>query len=252
MWLIDEFGYEDVLEEAKVKVNSSTLNGWLKDLKKKRAKKQAVEDKLPNKPIREQVKNSYLMLPYYPWIEEGISWDTQAEWETGFDWDTGRIITLVRNLVGDLIGVKGRSLNDDDERKYMYVERMNKSIELFGLHKTLPYILEKKEIILFEGYKSVFKAWQYGYKNCASIEGDDISPDQIALIKSFGLDVKIVCCFDNDKSEEEIIEQIIKITNRKVFYTNNASRLLSGKDSPVDRGLETWERIYSEKLLSNP
>jgi DNA primase len=192
------------------------------------------------------------MLPYKPWIKEGISWNTQMEWEIGFDWESHRIITLIRNINGGLIGVKGRAMDDDNPWKYLYVEQMNKSIELFGLHKTLPFILESKEIILFEGYKSVFKAWQNGCKNCASIEGDDISPAQIALIKSFGLDIKVVLCYDKDKSEEEIKEQAKKITNRKVFYVYDNENLLKGKDSPVDRGMKIWKKLYDEKILYTP
>lgn len=247
MWIVDNFGYHDLLD--KNKHQTTEHNAWLKSLKKLRKRRTILEDLTPNKPIPEETKNSYLMLPYKPWVEEGISAQTQIEWEVGFDWESKRIITLVRNMSGELIGVKGRAMDDNDERKYMYVEKMNKSIELFGLHKTLPYILEKKEILVFEGYKSVMKAWQMGYRNCASMEGDDLSPAQVALIKSFGLDIKVVLCYDKDKLEEEIKQQASKFTNRKTFYTLDERNLLKGKDSPVDKGLKIWERLYEEKVL---
>lgn len=247
MWIVGELGYHDLLrKKGDKKKDKVEYNGWLKNLKKKRGKR-ALEDFEPNDPIPESVANDYLMLPYNPWIDEGISWDTQMEWEVGFDWRTKRIVTLVRGMTGDLIGVKGRAMNDEEERKYLYVEQMNKSIELFGLHKTLPYILEEKEIILFEGYKSVMKAWQMGYRNCASIEGDDISDGQVQIIKSLGIDVKVVACFDKDKSEEEIKEQVRKVTNRMAFYTYDISGLTSGKQSPVDRGQGIWEELYSTR-----
>src|SRR5206468_10485210 len=102
------------------------------------------------------------------------------------------------------------------------------------------------------GYKSVMKAWQYGYKNCGSIEGDDLSPAQVALIKSLGLDIKIIICYDKDKSEEEILDQVRKFTNRKIFYIFDKDGLLSEKESQVDRGIEIWERLYEKKILYTP
>jgi DNA primase len=250
MWLINLFGYHDILDNSKRKDHN--WNGWLKDLNKKRKKSaDVVKEVKPNKPIPESTKNDYLMIPYIPWIKEGIKASTQMEFEVGFDWESKRVITLIRNINGELIGVKGRALDDENPYKYLYVEPMNKSIELFGLHKTLPYILEKKEIIIFEGYKSVMKSWQYGYKNCASIEGDDISPYQIALIKSLGIDIKIILCFDKDKSEEDVVNQAMRFNNRKVFYVLD-ERYLGEKDSPVDKGVKIWEKLLDKKVLYTP
>lgn len=252
MWIVEELDYYHLVSKDRTKVKKQTYNSWLKDMRKKRSKKVNLEDLHPNIPIPESTKDRYLMEPYYPWIKEGISWETQKEWEIGFCWESHRIITLIRNITGELIGVKGRAMDDNNPWKYLYVEEMNKSIELFGLHKTLPYILEEKEIILFEGYKSVFKAWQMGYKNVGSIEGDDISDAQIALIKSFGLDIKITICYDKDKSEESIKEQASKFRNRKVFYTLDEDDLLSEKQSPVDRGLKVWNKLYKNKIEFTP
>ena len=252
MWIVEELDYFHLVSKDNKKEKKQSYNNWLKDMRKKRGKKVGLEDLHPNIPIPESTKDKYLMEPYYLWIKEGISWETQKEWEIGFCWESHRIITLIRNITGELIGVKGRAMDDENPWKYLYVEEMNKSIELFGLHKTLPYILEQKEVILFEGYKSVFKAWQMGYKNVASIEGDDISPAQVALIKSFGLDIKIVMCYDKDKTEDKIIEQVSRFGNRKVYYTLDKKKFLGEKQSPVDKGLITWKRLYENKIEFTP
>jgi DNA primase len=253
MWIVEEFDYHDIIDKYKNRKDVKDWNKWLKDLKKKRKKKRKIRDARPNSVLDESIKNSYLMLPYQGWVDEGIDLETQVEWEIGFDWVSKRIITIVRNMIGEIIGVKGRTLDPNYEEKdipkYLYVERMDKSIELFGLNKTLPYILDKKELLLFEGYKSVFKSWQYDYKNCASIEGDDISDLQVNLIKSFGLDCSIVLCYDKDKTPDEIIEQAIKFTNRKVYIVYNFMGWLEGeKSSPVDEGVFLWEELYSQKM----
>jgi DNA primase len=254
MWIIEEFGYHDILDKHKNRKDTKDYNKWLKDLKKKRKKKRKIQDVRPNTALDESIIKSYLMIPYTAWVEEGIDCDTQDEWEIGFDWQSKRIVTMVRNINGELIGVKGRTLDKNYKEKnipkYIYVERMDKSIELFGLHKTLPFILDKKELILFEGYKSVFKSWQYNFRNCASIEGDDLSDLQVNLIKSFGLDCSIILCYDKDKTPDEIIEQANKLTNRKVYIVYDFMDWLEGeKSSPVDEGEFLWSELYSEKML---
>lgn len=247
IWIAENMGYMKLLGQGKDQKEKPKYNSWLKDLKKRR-KKEQLTDIVPNKPIDESIKNNYRMIPYYKWIQEGINYDTQVEWEVGFDWESHRIITLIRNINGELIGVKGRAMDDDNPWKYLYIEEMNKSIELFGLHKTITHILDKKEVIIFEGYKSVMKSWQYDFKNCCSIEGDDISPAQVSLIKSFGLDVSVVLCFDKDKTESEIKQQAAKFGNRKVYYTYDYTNLLSDKDSPVDRGVGIFEELLERKI----
>ncbi|MCY9737537.1 toprim domain-containing protein [Paenibacillus alvei] len=248
MWIVEQFGYHDLLGKKEDPLAAKRKkNDWLRKIKKKRRNRIDVSDIEPNVPIDEKVIEDYLMLPYKKWIDEGISWDTQMEWEVGFDWESGRIVTLVRNMIGELIGVKGRAMSDDDPRKYFYLHKMNKSIELFGLHKTLPYILEKRQVILFEGYKSVFKAWQYGYKNCASIEGDDISLAQVSLIKSLGIDIEIVLCLDKDKSKADIQCELDKVSCRQLSYTFDVDGLLKEKESPVDCGEEVWEYLMSNR-----
>jgi DNA primase len=254
MWVVEEFGYHDILDKHKNRKDTKDYNFWLKDLKKKRKKKRKIANVRPNSVLNESIKKSYLMLPYQGWIDEGIDYDTQIEWETGFCWQYKRIINIVRNSVGDIIGVKGRTLDPNYKEKnvpkYIYIEKLDKSIELFGLNKTLPFILDKKEVILFEGYKSVFKSWQYDFRNCASIEGDDLSDLQVNLIKSFGLDCSIVLCYDKDKTPDEIIEQASKFNTRKVYIVHDFLNWLEGeKSSPVDEGVEVWQELYSEKML---
>jgi DNA primase len=259
-WLIDNLGYHAALSKLGKKEKKKEYNSWLKDIKKKRRKRIDLGDIKPNDVLPESVVNYYRMKPYQGWIDEGIDYETQVEWEIGFCFDSHRIVVMIRNMIGQLIGVKGRTLDkmykEKDIPKYIYLRKMNKSIELFGLHKTASYIAEKKEIILFEGFKSVFKSWQYGYKNCSSIEGDDIQPVQVSIVKSFGIDVSIVLCYDKDKTPKEIIEQAKKFTNRKVFIIYDNDDLLGesinengeeNKNAPVDCRFDIWEKLYYNK-----
>jgi DNA primase len=259
-WLIDNLGYHAVLSKKGKREERKEYNSWLKDIKKKRRKRVDLGGIKPNTVLPETVVNYYRMKPFQEWIDEGIDYETQEEWEVGFCFDSHRIVVMIRNMNGELIGVKGRTLDkmykEKDIPKYIYLQKMNKSIEIFGLHKTSPYIADKREIILFEGFKSVFKSWQYGYRNCGSIEGDDVQPVQVSIAKSFGIDTSIVLCYDKDKTPKEIIEQAKKFTNRKVYIVYDNDDLLGeivdeegneNKNAPVDCGFDIWEKLYYNK-----
>lgn len=246
MWIVSLLKYQELLYSDEEIQNKNNLNDWLREIKKKRKKSRNTIDTKPNKVIDEDILKSYLFIPYKKWVDEGININTQKEWEVGYDWSTHRVITPIRNINGELLGIKGRAM-DDNEFKYLYLYNLNKSIELFGLHKTLPFILKEKQIILFEGYKSIFKSWQYGIKNVSSFEGDDISLEQVNLIKSFGLDIDIVLCYDKDKKEKDIKEQCKKFIGRKVYYTLDRWNLLDDKDSPVDKGKKVFKYLLKNK-----
>jgi DNA primase len=229
------------------------VNGWLKKIKRERSKGIDLDAIKINELLDESIMNEYFMIPHAEWIDDGISYDTQVEFECGFDLDSKRIVVMIRDRYGNLIGVKGRTVEENYEDwgipKYLYLYKMNKGIELYNLHRALPYILEKKEIIVFEGFKSVMKAWEYGYKNCVSIEGDSISPTQVALIKSLGLDLNVILSFDKDKSILDVKSQAKKISNRNLFAIFDKKHALSEKQSPVDVGQVVWNFLYRNKFI---
>lgn len=268
-WVIEIMGYHDILDgRYQGSINKGReLNNWLKEIKKKRNTINW-DDIKPNKPIDEKIKNQYTMFPYWGWIEEGISWDAQNEFEVGYDLATDRVVTMVRDKDGQLIGVKGRYVGDNqdmlDRKKYLYLHKVNKSVELFNLHRALPYIQKHKSVIVWEGYKSVMKCWDIGIYNTVSIEGDDMSPIQISLLKNLGIDVHIILAFDKDKMgipfDEEtgellenyppaIMEQAKKLTNRKVSAIIDKWGILGDKDSAIDRGRENFNQLYKKKSV---
>lgn len=248
-WIIEKLGYSGFEFRDKRKPE---INSWLKRIKKKRGRKIDIDSIEENEVLDESIKNEYFMIPHVKWLHEGILCSTQEEFECGFDPATNRIVVMIRNRYGQLIGVKGRTLDKRYEElgipKYLYLYKMNKSIELYNLHKALPAILETKEIIIFEGYKSVMQAWQYGCRNCVSIEGDSISPAQVAIIKKLGLDVTITLCFDKDKTVKQIKEQAEKLSNRTVYGVYDVDGDLVEKQAPVDAGPIIWKKLYRDKL----
>lgn len=80
-------------------------------------------------------------------MNDGISEPTQIEFEIGFDMDTKRFTIPIRNENGKLVGVKGRRVAKElgvcasvmPESKYIYIEKMDKTLEVYGLYKTKVY-----------------------------------------------------------------------------------------------------------------
>lgn len=246
-WICELLGYKEMLRGSNGAGHDPLK--WLRNIKRKRRKRRKeIKHIEPNKVLDESILKQYIQGSWAPWVEEGISDETQIEFGIGFDLDLGRVTIPIRNSVGDLIGVKGRTVTGHD-MKYLYLYQCNKGIELFGMDKTLPYIMEQNEVIVFEGAKSVMKAWSYGIRNCVSLEGDKITDEQIHLLKSFGMDVRIIFAMDKDKSIEEIERMARRIKLRDVYAIIDERDKLKEKDAPIDRGEKVFWKLYNENLL---
>lgn len=245
-WICDALGYDEFFLSASDEIREAKVNWnwWLK-----KAKQYSKYDNIPpNEVLDENVLNQYIHSPHSLWVKDGISKKTQYYFEVMFDLQSNRIVFPIRNREGQLIGVKGRTVNPDwdelDIPKYMYLYKCYKSIELYNLHRALPYILEQKEVLVFEGAKSVMLAYEYGYKNAVAIEGDAISPVQAHTLKKLGIDIKIILCFDKDKDKEHIKEQSKYFNGWATYCVYDLKNIMKEKESPVDRK-KVWDFLYS-------
>lgn len=224
---------------------------YLSKLKKMKRKTRQVPTIKPNPVINKSIMNNFILNPVKPWLDEGISYRTQLEYNVGFDLLTKRIVFPIRNRFGDIVGVKGRLIENKDvsdfNPKYNYLYRCNISQEWFNLDRALPSIKEKKEVIIFESEKSVMKMHSNGIYNCLAISSSDISDVQASIICSLGYDIKIVLAYDNDKDSDEISHQAEKFDKREVFAIFDNEGMLGEKDSPIDKGIDVWYNLYRNK-----
>lgn len=224
---------------------------YLSRLKKIKNKSRQVLTIKPNPVLSNSIMDNFILNPVKTWMDEGISLSTQIEYKVGFDLLTKRIIFPIRNRFGDIVGVKGRLIDNKDVNdfnpKYNYLYRCNISQEWFNLDKALPYIKKEKEVIIFESEKSVMKMHSNGIYNCLAISSSDISDVQANIICNLGYDINIVLAYDNDKNSEEISFQAEKFKNREVFAIFDNSELLGEKDSPIDKGIDVWYYLYNNK-----
>lgn len=193
--------------------------------------------------------------PVPEWEAEGILPEVLDLFGVRIDNIGNRIVYPVFDNDGNLINVKGRTRYTNYKKlklaKYINYFKVGTIDYLQGLNVTMPFVKEKREIIVFESIKSVMKAYGWGYKNCASAEKHTLTPEQIELLIQLRVDV--VLAYDSDISYKKgdvrhNIDTLKRLTN--VYVIEDRDKLLGGessKNAPVDCGKETWENLYASK-----
>lgn len=186
------------------------------------------------------------------WVDEGISVNEIKKYEIRIDPLSNRIVYPVLDAEYNCIGVKGRTRFEDYKAlkimKYMNYNKIG-ILDFFTFAKQAePFIKQQNEVIIVEGIKSVMKLDQYGFHNVVSAETSVLNEYQIELL--IRMQVKnVVIAFDKDVSMKKIIEctkLLKKFTNVWVVY--DKWKLLDKKDSPPDKGKDTWEILYERRM----
>lgn len=177
------------------------------------------------------------------------------KFDVRYDAFDDRIVYPVKNYSGDIISVCGRTCDPDFKakklRKYTYFQSIGTIDTLYGFSDNREEIMNKREIILFEGAKSVLMAYGWGIRNTAAILTSHLSRQQFAFLVKLGnlYGIRIVFALDAeiDITKDEHIRRLSSYT--KVEWIRNFDGLLEDKDSPVDRGQETFEKLYERRQM---
>lgn len=139
--------------------------------------------------------------------EEGFDEDVRQYFGLGFGTDgymQGRITIPVDAPDGSIVTIAGRStlsadeLNTTGERRYQLLYAIDKGSTLYNISRATPYIEICGEVIVVEGYKSVWRLHQWGIDNCVALMGTSISEHQRNLLLRTG--ATIVVCGDRDEA----------------------------------------------------
>jgi DNA primase len=243
------FGWTHFLKAQKGDVFVKDYTASLKEIINGKERKKEVR---PNPVLPEEVMLEYYPygkpLPYQDWIDEGISYKTQKMYGVGFCLESKRIVFPLRNRFGQLVGVKGRIVKDEDdlERKYLYLYRCNNRYEWFNWHYAHPYILMEKKVYILESEKSPMKLFDKGVYNALAIGASDISIEQADMVKQLGLDIEIVLCYDKGITIDEIKRNAEMFKGRKVSAMFDTDNILENKNSPIDQGIEVWNEMVEK------
>ncbi len=184
------------------------------------------------------------------WEREGISSEALKSFQVRYDSFSNRLVYPIRNSDGKIVNVGGRALNpnwkENGERKYTYFYPWGTMNVIYGLFENREYILKKKEIILFEGCKSVLIAHTWGTQNCGAILTSHLNSSQMKILARLGC--RVIFALDKDVQirNDKHIKQLKNYVNCEYLWDKH--NLLNEKDSPVDKGKEIFERLYDERL----
>lgn len=185
------------------------------------------------------------------WEAEGISKASLERFQVAYDSFSDRLVYPIRNVTGEIVNVGARTLDPDWKqkklRKYSYLFSWDGGMNtVFGIAENKEDILLKKEIIIFEGAKSVMIAYSWGIRNCGALLTSHLSQFQMKILAKLG--VRVVFALD----KEVVIRDDPNIARLKRYttceYIWDRDNLLDEKDSPVDRGVDTFMKLYEGRL----
>lgn len=208
-------------------------------------------EEVPLRIIDESILNTYIPGAHILFLNEGISCETQNLFEIGYSIRDNCITIPIRDDLGNLVGVKGRTTLDykkTNTSKYWFPVPTPKTKILYGLDKTYSYIKDAGHVFVFEGEKSVQKAWSFGIRNSVSIGGHELSETQIMKLERLG--VEIVLALDNNITPAEIKAEAAKfVIKDQVFsiYAHKNRGILGEKDAPIDKGLDFFNLLVKEE-----
>lgn len=221
-------------------------------------------------PLDKSILNSYYDYPHMDWIKEGISTSVMKDFEIKFSIMSNQIIIPHFDIDNNLIGVRARNLNEEDVeegRKYMPVFYKNKILKhptggaLYGLNKNLDHIKRHKTLALFESEKSVLQlaSFKPNMSIGTALSGSSITDTQIRILVSLGIENIVIGTdkeFDEigsprekfyaEKIEKVFIDRLSSYFN--VFILWDIENDLELKDSPTDKGIEIFEKLWKNKI----
>ena len=253
----DKCGYAEAIEKLK---NYSGVDGNVV-ARKKLATVEVAKRFMPPKKVQKQSKSTVLPDDYMEryekrpdklavWEREGISKGSLDKFDVYYDSFSDRLVYPIRNPDGKIVNVGGRTLDpawkEKGLRKYTYFMAWGELKTIYGLAENMEDIKKKGEIILFEGCKSVLLADTYGVHNTGAILTSHLNPNQMKLLVSLGC--RVVFALDKDVCirDDHNIKRLKQFVN--VEYIWDKEDLLGDKDSPVDRGQDTWKKLYDGRL----
>lgn len=200
----------------------------------------------------------------YKWnlrfLKDGILPSSQVKFHIGYDEESNRITIPWRDSEGNIIGIIGR-IDSDEKTNYKYLPLIpfEKHKFLYGLYENKKYIMESKEIYIFESEKSVMLGDSLGYKNFLALGGNSISITQVEQILKLGVN-KIILCLDEGldvsviKRDIQTIKSCLFMRDVKIGVILDKKNKYLPKDSkasPIDLKSEIFEKLKSECLIIN-
>jgi 5S rRNA maturation endonuclease (ribonuclease M5) len=145
-------------------------------------------------------KHKYLRSDLF--LKEGFKPDTLDYFEIAGGWkdkhDLIRDIIPIRDDAGNLLAYSLRDIrtNSDDDFKYIHTPGFDKDSCLYNLNNAQHYT-DRLPLIVVEGFKSVWRLYEYGIPNVVAVMGSTITSGQQMLLLRHAFKGAVIM-FDND------------------------------------------------------
>lgn len=222
---------------------------YFRKIRSSTTKKQPVKDRVYLLP---ESYNRYSTNLPVEWIDEGISENTIRKFNIRIDEDANRIVYPVYDANYRYICPKGRTRFKEYKsmgiNKYINYSKIGVADFFIGMKENHESIQKEHKVIIFEGIKSVMKAYDWGYDYCVAAETSMINDEQVKLLIKMGVK-EVTVAFDSDVNISKIIDatkMLRRFTN--VYVIKDDKGLLGEKEAPVDRGKEIFEKLLNERI----
>ncbi len=165
-----------------------------------------------------------------------------------YDRFRGRIIFPIFDISGRIVGFSGRATKEE-EPKYLNSPEtplFYKGKILYGLNFAKHQIIDKKYVIIVEGYLDLISLYQYGISNCVASMGTSLTMAQIEVLSKFTR--AAIICFDPDAAGVLAADRVIEALSQESFKIKIAL-LPEGEDPDTlvrKIGKEKFEEILEK------
>jgi len=145
-----------------------------------------------------------------------------------------RIMFPIWDRNGKAIAFGGRIIGNEQPKYLNSPESMlfTKSKMLYNLHLARPSLKKSKQIVLFEGYMDVIKAWSAGVENGVATLGTALTNEHCLLLKRYADEV--IICYDGDNAGQAAAYKSIALLEEAG---------LKVKIAPLPKGMDPDEYI---------
>ena len=257
--------YEDIfsaIEKCSINKNIDQLSSKKEEKYETRFKKRTS----PNLDIySEDILGIFVKRYPVEWLNDGIIPAAMDKFNILYSISQNKIIIPHYDVEGHLVGIRGRALNDWEVElggKYMPVKIEDKwykhplSLNLYGLNKNLQNIRKNGIVYLFESEKSVLQLEGFDMDNCGvAVCGSNFNKFQLNILMKNCHPKEIVICFDKEenKGKDKYMRKLNRICEKYKNYCNfsyvyDMENLLDMKDSPTDKGEETFKKLLDRRI----
>jgi DNA primase len=127
---------------------------------------------------------------------------------TVYDRFRGRVIFPIKDLHSNIIGFGGRSINEEDQPKYINSPETllyQKSETLFGMDQAKQAIRKENQVILVEGYFDQMRAMQNGVEYVVATCGTALTAKQASMLRNHAETAILI--FDSDSAGRSAAEK---------------------------------------------